>query len=609
MPLRNRLILAFVALIISSASATIFIGNSVFGNKVDELARNTVSLYTKLCREVLEARVEKMDLLVRRIALRYSAGGNPQKLADVLNEEVPVDFVIFAPMAGDPAVVISDPAGDHKPDPATRDKMGSMIAPLLQRLIPVSWKGTEVISGLVSVPSPMLAFLGLPGSEPEKLILTTVAPISHVAEMDPRHGCSEVQPNCGAIVTGYVLNRRMELLMKGQSLIADKDPDKLMATLFLGDLRIASTKGEQALETRADSKVTDTVLGKGLPFAGIAQVVKDNYYAAYVPLKDLNGEVIGMLGVGTYENVYTEIKLATTIRFASLIAAGMLFGFLMTYLFSLWLVNPISQLAEGVSRVAAGDLNYKVRFESADELGRLALAFNQMVKAVKERDHKLREMTESTLTSVEKQISIGRLAAGVAHEINNPLTAILSLSSLWLKHMSTEDPRREDLEIIVTETSRCRDIVKNLLDFARERPTEKRIVDIRNVIRDTLALTRKYDAMQNTKLDLQLPGFPLNVNGDSKALQQVFTNLLVNAAESMDRGGLVTVTADEDSSGGFVQVVVKDNGKGIPKEHLNRVFEPFFTTKGAHKGTGLGLSVSLGIIRKHDGTIEMDSSP
>jgi two-component system NtrC family sensor kinase len=280
----------------------------------------------------------------------------------------------------------------------------------------------------------------------------------------------------------------------------------------------------------------------------------------------------------------------------------------MTWMFARWLVRPIKELAAGMSRVAEGDLSHKVRIETADELGRLARAFNRMVRAVKERDNKLREVTEDRLSAVEKQISVGRLAAGVAHEINNPLTAILSLSSLMLKKAPVEDPRHEDLEIIVTETTRCREIVKGLLDFARERPMAKRIVDIREVIRDTLRLTDKYEPMKRVQVEVKEAAYPLDVNGDPKLLQQVFTNLLTNAAEACEQGGRIRVTADEDSSGGFVQVQVEDNGKGIPKEHLDRIFEPFFTTKGARKGTGLGLSVSLGIVQKHEGTIDVHSA-
>jgi two-component system, NtrC family, sensor kinase len=260
-----------------------------------------------------------------------------------------------------------------------------------------------------------------------------------------------------------------------------------------------------------------------------------------------------------------------------------------------------------MSRVAEGDLNYKVRLNSRDELGRLADAFNKMVKAVKQRDHRLREMTEHRLSAVEKQISIGRLAAGVAHEINNPLTAVLSLSRLMIKHMPPDDPRYEDLDIIVTETTRCREIVRNLLDFARESPVDRKVVDINEIVNNTLSLTTKYDAMERARIDLDLSPSPLYVNADAKMIQQVFTNILLNAAEAMERQGTIRIVTDEDSSGSYVQVQVRDTGKGIPRENMQHIFQPFFTTWAGGKGTGLGLSVSLGIIRRHEGSIEVES--
>ena len=342
--------------------------------------------------------------------------------------------------------------------------------------------------------------------------------------------------------------------------------------------------------------------------SGIARVFDGSFYAAFVPIRDLSGNLVGMLSIGNSEDAVAQVRRRTILLFSSLIAGGMVFGFIMTFWFSSWLVHPISQLAEGMSRVAEGDLNYKVRIESADELGKLAGAFNQMVRAVKERDLKLREMTESRLTQVEKQVSIGRLAAGVAHEINNPLTAILSLSSLALRKMPAGDPRREDLEIVVNETSRCREIVRNLLDFARERPMERRRVDVNVLLLETLPLARRYESLTQVKVELGMCDYPLEVNADAKLLQQVFMNLLLNAGEATERGGSVRLETDEDSSGHFALIRVVDRGKGIPKEHLNRVFEPFFTTKAAGKGTGLGLSVSLGIIQKHEGTIEIESA-
>jgi two-component system NtrC family sensor kinase len=307
------------------------------------------------------------------------------------------------------------------------------------------------------------------------------------------------------------------------------------------------------------------------------------------------------------QEVYEQARGQATTLFTSLIAAGMIFGLIMSYLFAARLVRPVRELAEGMNRVAQGDLNYKVRIQSGDELGRLARAFNQMVKEVLARDMRLREMTDEKLSQMEKQVSVGRLAAGVAHEINNPLTAVLSLSMLMRKNLPANDPRAEDLDIIVTETTRCRDIVRSLLDFARERPTEKHVVDLNQVVRDTLALTAKYEALSQVTVEVALLGQPLLVNADAKQIMQVFANLMLNAAEATRAGGTIRVTSDEDSSGGFAVVAIRDTGKGIPQKYLNRVFEPFFTTKGTGKGTGLGLSVSLGIVQKHDGAIEIES--
>jgi two-component system NtrC family sensor kinase len=375
----------------------------------------------------------------------------------------------------------------------------------------------------------------------------------------------------------------------------------------MGSERIATTLDEQLWGSHAAAEVVQKVLGKGEPYIGIAKVVKENFYTAYSPISDFSGRRLGILGIGIEEKVYAEVKSQTLTLFSSLIAGGMIFGFIMSFWFAAWLVRPVRQLAEAIDKVAQGDLSYKVSISSADELGRLARSFNMMVRAVKERDLKLREITEERLSMVEKQVSIGRLAAGVAHEINNPLTSILSLSSLMLKHTPNEDEKKEDLKIIVAETTRCRDIVRSLLDFARERPMKKQPVEINQIVKDTLALTTKYESMDRASVHAELSEKTLLVNADPKQLQQVFTNIIINAAEALDKDGTITISTDEDTTGGFVILKVKDSGKGIPKEHIKRIFEPFFTTKGTGKGTGLGLSVSFGIIQKHEGAIEIES--
>jgi signal transduction histidine kinase len=598
MPLRTRLILAFVILIISSASATIMIGNAVFGRKFDELASDLVTLYARLASHILDARLEKMRLAARNVAVQCARGSDPLALGEMTGEQVLLDFILLHNPAGASSLLrfpVTEGRGRTpaistlSPDAADELLHGSHL-PVFER----ARRENVPVTGIVaSTGAEIAALTGLSGMG-ECLLMVAAAPAA--------------KPGSPGVLMGYVLNGRTDILEQAQRLIPSERKERLILSIYLGERRIASVKAEKAIHTDAESRVADTVLRRGEPPAGIATVHEENFYAAYVPLRDPSGRAIAMLGIGNSEDAVAEVRKRTILLFSSLIAGGMVFGFIMTFLFSSWLVSPISRLAEGMSRVADGDLNYKVRIESADELGKLAGAFNQTVRAVKERDLKLREMTDSRLTQVEKQISIGRLAAGVAHEINNPLTAILSLSSLWLKKMPADDPRRGDLEIVVSETSRCREIVRSLLDFARERPMEKRRINLNAIVRETLLLAKKYEAMTTVKVELKMCSFPLAVSADAKLLQQVFMNLLLNAAEATARGGSVQVETDEDSSGHFAQVKVVDNGKGIRKDDINRVFEPFFTTKGAGKGTGLGLSVSLGIIQKHDGTVEIEST-
>jgi len=598
MPLRTRLILAFVLLIVSSASATIMIGNAVFGRKFDEVASDLVALYARLASQVLDTRIEKMRQVADGLSARYARDGAPAVAAEPDSDEVPLDFALVHNSSGSSTLrLFSAPGGDGIRAPSltalsaaeTEAFLGSSLAPVLDKVrkenVPAAGFAAAEGGGIRTLTG---------GSEGGEVLLAAAA-------APPARAGGPV------VLVGRVLSGRSDLLEQARRLIPSERKDRLLVSLFLGNRRVASLKGEKASGGNSELKMAETVLRGGELQSGIARAFGGSFYAACVPLRDPTGRVVAMLAVGSSEDAVSEVRRRTIVLFSSLIAGGMVFGFIMTFLFSSWLVSPISQLAEGMSRVAEGDLNYKVRIESADELGKLAAAFNQMVRAVKERDLKLREMTESRLTQVEKQVSIGRLAAGVAHEINNPLTAILSLTSLALRKMPAGDPRRDDLEIVVSETSRCREIVRNLLDFARERPMERQRVNVNALLLETLPLAKRYESLAQVKIDLKLCDAPLDVNADAKLLQQVLMNLLLNAGEATEHGGSVLLETDEDSSGHFAQIRVLDRGRGIPKEHINRVFEPFFTTKSAGKGTGLGLSVSLGIVRKHDGTIEIES--
>ncbi len=632
MSFRMRLITAFVVLIISSASATIMIGNTVFGNKVDELARSKVAVDLKVAEQIFNSKVEKLRLLTT-IASVENGFGNVS-LCRLFLDEVPAGISVFMgdsvstvcvfdcePGTGsgdgvdelcgilvEDDLLSTDPdtAGVSNKNRALREGDATIMRNLSIKRVSNSQIFDSSLSGVLetarvtgsAVSSVLvldrqdLRLLNFGDSRDSELFIFSASPLD-----DGR-----------MFLVGYSLNGNVGIVSQIRNRISHDEEVISIVTIFMGNTRISTTMEEGLIGTAVDSVVENSVLKVGQDYVGMAKILNENCYSAYSPLKDHSGCVVGMLGIGTPERLYADVRRRTNTLFTSLIAGGMTFGFIMTYLFSSFLMKPFSVLTLGVERVAEGDLNYKVQIKSDDELGRLAKSFNTMVRAVKERDMRLREMTEKKLSSVEKQVSIGRLAAGVAHEINNPLTAVLTLSRLMLKHMDKNDPRAEDLGMIVDETGRCRDIVRNLLDFARENKPQKEVVDINGVLRDTLVLAGKYDAMMDTEIDLKLFSGPLETAIDTGQMQQVFTNLLLNAAEAMEGGkGRITITTCEDSTGGFISIAFTDNGKGISCEQLETVFEPFFTSK--EKGTGLGLSVSLGIVRSHKGTIEIESDP
>jgi len=221
-------------------------------------------------------------------------------------------------------------------------------------------------------------------------------------------------------------------------------------------------------------------------------------------------------------------------------------------------------------------------------------------------EKKLQE-THLQLVSSEKMASLGKLAAGIAHEINNPLGGILIYSSLMMEDLPEEDPRRGDLVRIVQETGRCKEIVKSLLEFARQTEPKMEPTDINRAISDGLFFLVNQALFHNIHIVKKLDSFLPFVRGNASQLKQVFMNIIVNAAEAMHGNGTLTITTFRAPDQKTVFVEFTDTGEGIPAENFTRIFDPFFTTKEVGKGTGLGLATSYGIIEDHGGKISVKS--
>ena len=223
--------------------------------------------------------------------------------------------------------------------------------------------------------------------------------------------------------------------------------------------------------------------------------------------------------------------------------------------------------------------------------------------------HQELEAAQAQLVHSEKIASLGRMSAGVAHEINNPLAGILIYAELLQRSLRDDAPERQQIDEIITQTLRCKQIVSRLLEFSRQSLGQKTLFSVNEVISRCVelvghqALFHNIDVIQD--LDVNLP----QVLGNASEIQQVFTNLLLNAADAMQGRGKITIASSSAPQNGGVVVTFSDTGPGIPPDIRNKIFDPFFTTKPPGKGTGLGLSIVYGVMQRHGGTIEVDSTP
>lgn len=227
-----------------------------------------------------------------------------------------------------------------------------------------------------------------------------------------------------------------------------------------------------------------------------------------------------------------------------------------------------------------------------------------------EIEKKLKEAERIKLEQSNKMASLGQLAAGVAHEINNPLSGILIDASLILEELDEDSPIKNDMQNIIVDTHRCKDIVKNLLAYSRQTEMKRELFNINDVIEQTFAFLGHHALLQNITINKEFSSSMLMCEGDKNQLVQVFTNIIINAAHAITGEGNITIRSSRDKPEGKIYIEFSDTGCGIPKEALPKIFDHFFTTKEEGKGTGLGLGTVKSIIEKHGGKIKVkETSP
>lgn len=436
----------------------------------------------------------------------------------------------------------------------------------------------------------------------------------------------------GVLYGGVLVNRSYEIVDRVKEIVYKEEKYKGRetgtVTIFQHDLRISTNvpneKGERAIGTRVSKEVNNAVLVEGKAWIDRAFVVNDWFITAYEPIRDINNKIIGILYVGMLEKPYIDITNRVIFRFVIIAALCVVVLLVILFFSTTRITIPLQKMVLATQKIAKGDLSHKVDVKSTDEIGVLANSFNQMTedleeaekkliewgktleKKVEERTQEIRQMQDHLVQS-EKLASLGKLAAGIAHEINNPLGGILIYSQLLLEDTDKNNPYYENLEKIVKETTRCKNIVKGLLQFARPKEPETTLTNVNDILDKALSLMESQAIFQNITIKREYSSSIPRIIADNTQLQQVFINIIINAADAMEGRGVLTLKTSLGEDEQHIEISITDTGHGIMKEDMKRLFEPFFTTKEVGSGTGLGLAISYSIIQKHDGIIEVQS--
>lgn len=340
-----------------------------------------------------------------------------------------------------------------------------------------------------------------------------------------------------------------------------------------------------------------------------AQILSIQSLSHFFSISDIFGERVGMLSTSISEAHYSSLQSRFILYLSLAIMTSVMIAVFMGVFLIHRIIQPVHRLVKASQEVSDGNVSPDLGPMSKDkEMAVLQATFLKMVESMKRR----RMESQTKIIQSEKQAGIGQLAAGVGHEINNPLTGVLTYTHMLLRRKDIADDIRSDLNVIAKSTERVRKIVKGLLDFSRQTRLDPEPIDINRLAATTIKLMENQALLKGVLVQF-IPGndIPIMIIDRSK-IESVILNILINALDATKPGDTITVrttTAVSTIDVGIMglEIVIMDTGSGIPSENLNKLFDPFFSTKEVGKGTGPGLSVSYGIVEEHGGTIRVQS--
>ncbi|MBN2620416.1 cache domain-containing protein [candidate division WOR-3 bacterium] len=632
--LRTKLITGFSLIIIVGVALSVIVGIQLIGSTIIREAQNKVRLDLNSAHEVYAREIEHIETTVRLTAVRFflkdALLNHDRKRLIYELERIRVqehlDMLILFDQQGRVILRVRNPGmyGD------------STFSDMVHTVI----KGGSFVSGTEILPREYLIKEDSLLAEQARIEFiptkkarvrvekeeTAGMAITAAAEVDDYEG-DMIAVLYGARLLNrnyHIVDRVKDIVYRGEQY---KGQDIGTATIFQNDLRIstnvANSDGSRAIGTRVSQEVYDRVMIQGKPWIGRAFVVNAWYRTAYEPIEAVNRDIVGMLYVGVLEAPYVDMQRRVVYTFISIALLCVVLLIVIAYITSTAIIRPLKELLAATNSVAKGDLTQRVIVTQQDEVGTLAQSFNHMIAELAKTKQKYDELTDTLeqkveektaelektrdhLIQSEKLTSLGRLAAGVAHEINNPLTSILINSHLVAEKIQDQKSVQKNLDLIIGEINRCSRIVKGLLEFSRQHIPKKVLTDISAAMEKTLLLFESQVLLHNVTIQRNFAsGLPM-VMADENMMKQVFTNFVLNALDAMPNGGVLTIASQKDDTGKAIVLSFQDTGYGIEKEHLKKIFDPFFTTKGTG-GTGLGLAVSYGIIQQHGGAISVNS--
>jgi len=620
LPIARKLMLSFLLIIAIISAVFMIVGNQLISDRLVLEAQEKVRNDLNTAREIYRENLNQVSNTVRYTAARSFLrdalqSGNIEDAIDELarvKEESGLDVLAVTDKYGYVILRTSSdgPIGDNQGH-------DELVWTVLYQEIPHA--ATVIVTAddlnkesLVLADAAYFKFVDTPlardreeAEESAGMMLKAAAPIF-----------DDQGKFLGTIYGGVLLSRNYAIVDKIKETVYQniiyEGQDIGTATIFQDDLRISTNvknkNGSRAIGTRVSEEVYNQVVIKGEPWIDRAYVVNSWYITAYEPIRDLDNKIIGILYVGILEQKYTDIQSQTMVTFTGITFAGGAAALMISYFIAQRILVPINKLVDASQEVAMGNLDVEVKVSSNDELQSLANSFNIMNKALKRRDEQLKDFATKRIMESERLALVGQLSANIAHELNNPLQGIVTFANLLLEdHKYDGTSLIFPLEKIVGQANRCRDIIRGLLDFSRQRKPDKTLCSINEVLHECASLVEHQALFHNIEIIIHFQdNLPLAVI-DAAQIERVFINMIINAAEAMEGSGYLDISTRYSKRKDAIEIAFSDSGSGISEENLKKIFDPFFTTKDVGHGTGLGLAISYGIVKGHRGSISAQS--